>query len=158
MTTDFENRIAADVARALIREEAPQEIPIFKANSEAYFKNPARVLAQQTPGKEDMLGFGVAEATTFLTPVVLAVMGEVVTFLIAEVKKAFEKEGSSRIEQTVRNLFRKLRGPEEKPAVTLTQDQLREVHKRAFAKALMLKLSDARARQLADAIVSDLVL
>jgi len=73
--TDFiqnQNQLVADLARDMVAEIAPQELPTFRAQSEAYFKDPERALKGQA-GKDDMLGFGVGAAVTFLTPVVLAV-------------------------------------------------------------------------------------
>jgi hypothetical protein len=41
-------------------------------------------------GKDEVLGFGLAEAATFLTPLVLAVITEVVKFLAEEVKQSLK--------------------------------------------------------------------
>lgn len=65
----------------------PQELPLFRPMSAAYFKNPDKVLKSQS-GKDEMLGFGVAEAVIMLTPSILAIMSQVVTFVTAEVQKS----------------------------------------------------------------------
>ncbi|MFN8384646.1 MAG: hypothetical protein U0V02_22115 [Anaerolineales bacterium] len=147
----------ADVALGVIKEIAPQETPIFKAASEAYFKDPSKATSQNER-KDQVLGFGIAEASSFITPMALAVTSEVVTFLISEVKKSLEKESLGVIDNAVKSLFKRFRPHEKKPAITLTPEQLKEVHKIAHAKALALKLSSARAEQLADSLVCELAI
>ena len=160
MNDSTQNQIAADVARDLVRELAPEEIPLFRANSEAYFKNPQEVLKEHT-GEDEMLGFGTGEVISLLTPVALAVSVEVVKFVAEEAKKSFKAEGSSTINDLVKSMFKKFRPAEEKkekpPETQLTLEQLKEVHKIAFAKGRQLKLSELRANRLADALVAELV-
>ncbi len=85
MTDSTHNQLVIDLGRDLISRIAPQEIPIFRANSEAYFKDPQKTLSARA-GKDETLGFGIGEAAAFLTPVVLAVTTEVIKFLAEEVK------------------------------------------------------------------------
>jgi len=155
-----QNQLIATVARDLVFEMAPHEIPLFRANSEAYFKDPEKMLKSEA-GKDEMLGFGTAEAMSLLTPVVLAVSVEVVKFVTEEVKKSVKTEGSSVINDVVKSVFKKYRpaaAPERQVTSTpLTVEQLQEVHKLALQKARQLKLHEAKAKQLADALVGDLV-
>jgi hypothetical protein len=157
MADSSENQFIADIARALVADLAPLEMPVFRANADAYFKNPGKAI-QHSGEKDRPLGFGVTEAAGFLTPVALAVTGQVFTFLISEVKKSFQKESASLIQEKVKELFKKGSPPGKKPSITLTPAQLKEVHKVALAKAHALHLSDMRAHQLADALVSDLAI
>ena len=83
MTDKTENQLIAELARDLISQTVPQELPLFRANSEAFFSNPEKLLAGQK-GKDEMLGFGVGEAITMLSPVILMVTSEIVKFLIEE--------------------------------------------------------------------------
>jgi hypothetical protein len=82
MTSAENNQLIADVARDIVAQTAPQELPFFRATSVAYFKNPEKALKQQT-GKDEMLGFGGGEVVTLLTPIVLTMMTEVFTFALA---------------------------------------------------------------------------
>jgi hypothetical protein len=152
MREEFDAHLVTEITRGMVAELAPQELPVFRAAGEAYLAGKDGTVAP----RDQVLGFGVAEAGAFLTPVALAVIGEVVPFLIGQVKQAFEKESTNAIQEMVKNLFKKFRPPEKKAPVTLTAQQLKEVHRIALAKAHAMKLSDARAAQLADAIVSDL--
>ena len=73
LNEETQNQLVRDLAFAQITDIAPQEIPLFRANSEAYFKDPEKALAEQR-GKDEMLGFGGSEAVTFITPILLAVL------------------------------------------------------------------------------------
>ena len=160
MNDSTQNKLIAEVARNVVSQIAPQEMPLFRANSEAYFKDPEKVLKDQK-SEEEMLGFGTGEAMSFLTPIALAVSVEVVKFVTEEVRKSFKTESSGMISDLVKSLFKKFRPAqekEEKPTTApLTVEQLQEVHKAAFTKARQLKLSESRARQLADVMIGDLV-
>jgi hypothetical protein len=104
-----------------------------------------------------MLGFGAAEAVTLLTPVILAVSGDVIKFLVAEAQKALQSESSSLINETVKAWFGKFRQTDEKKTPPpLTADQLEQVRKIAIKKAQQLKLSEKNTKLLADAIVGSL--
>jgi hypothetical protein len=159
MADSLDNQLVADLARDIIAQTAPQEMPLFRANSEAYFKDPDKTLAGQK-GKDEMLGFGSGEVVVLLTPIALTVVAEVVKFIVEEVKKSVKDESSSLISETVKKVFKKFR-PEQKkddkktpPA--LTPEQLERVREIALQKARQLKLSEARAKLLADAVVGSL--
>jgi hypothetical protein len=160
MNDSSQNQLVAELSRDMVIQVAPQETPLFKANSEAYFKNPEGMLKTQT-GKDDMLGFGAAEAIPFLTPIILSVMSEVVKFVTEEVKKSLKAEGSNLISDTVKRMFnqsRSLQKPDEKAVPVLTTAQLAQVRKIAFEKARQLNLPENKAKLLADSVVGRLSL
>ena len=157
MTDIIENQLIAELARDLISQTVPQELPLFRANSEAFFTNPEKLLAGQK-GKDEMLGFGVGEAVAMMTPAALMVTSEIVKFLTEEVKKSAKGEGTALVGETVKKMFKKFRVEEKKensPA-PLTPEQLNQVRELALKKARQLKLSDARCKLLADALVGSL--
>jgi hypothetical protein len=155
-----QNQFVVMMARDLVSELAPQEIPLFRANSEAYFKDPQKMLEGKT-GKDEMLGFGTGEAISLLTPVILSVSVEVVKFVTEEVKKSLKTESASVINDVVKSMFKKYRPPEapagQPASPALTAQQLQEIHKLTLLKARQLNLQESQARQLADALVSGLV-
>lgn len=159
MAEPLDNQLIADLARDIISQTAPQEMPLFRANSEAYFKNPDKALAGKK-GKDEMLGFGAGEAVVLLTPVALAVTTEAVKFVVEEVKKSVKDESSSLIGETVKKMFKKFRPEqkkeEKKTPPSLTPEQLERVREIALQKARQLKLSEARAKLLADAVAGSL--
>lgn len=151
MTESVENDIVADVARELVAKTAPQELPLFRATSEAYFKDPQKVLEQQR-GKDEMLGFGV-EIAMFVAPVALEVAKSVVKWIAGELQKSAQKEASGAIEERVHKLFHREEG-EAEPG--LTPEQLARVHDVALKKATELKLPKPQADLLADSVVGSL--
>jgi hypothetical protein len=157
--SQIDNQLIADLARDVIVQAAPQEVPLFRANSEAYFKDPQKAL-QPRGGKDEMLGFGDGGLITFLTPAVLMVTTEVVKFLAEEVKKSLKTEGTGVVNEVVKGLFKKFRpqgaAPKDDRVPPLTPAQLAQVRKLALEKAHQLKLSDDKAALLADSILGSL--
>jgi hypothetical protein len=150
------NQTVTEVSKDLITQLAPQEKALFQPISEAYFKNPEKTLSENK-AKDEMLGFGAAEAVTLLTPVILAVSGDVIKFLIAEAQKAVQSESTDLINETVKGWFGKFHAKEDKKSPPpLTPDQLEQVRKVAMKKAKQLSLSDKNTKLLADAIVGSL--
>jgi hypothetical protein len=156
MADTNDNQLVAEVARELLADVAPQEKALFRSISESYFKNPEETLSAQQ-GKDELLGFGAAEAVSLVTPALLALLSEVVKFLLGEAQKAMQNEGTSLVNDTVKSWFGKLRPKEEKKAPPpLTAEQLEQVRKIALKKAQQLKLSEKNTKMLADAIVGSL--
>ena len=159
MTSAENNQLIADVARDIVAQTAPQELPLFRATSAVYFKRPDKALKNQA-GKDEILGFGTGEMVSLLTPVVLTVVTEVVTFLTLEVKKAVAAESASLISDQVKNLFKKFHIEGEKGqsgSSSLTREQIARVRKLACERFLQLKLSESQANRLADAIAISLI-
>lgn len=152
-----QNQLIADLARDIVAKTAPQELPLFRATSAAYFKNPDKVLKSQA-GKDEVLGFGVGEAVVMLTPSVLIIVNQVVAFVTSEVQKSVAEESSNMLSDLVKQMFKKFRPEREQNAPPpLTPTQLANVHKLAYEEANRLALSDAQAKLLADSIVGSLV-
>jgi hypothetical protein len=83
-------QVISDAAHALVREIAPQEMPLFGATSAAYFRNPRRALRGHL-AKDEMLGFGGGETAEFLTPIIL-----IAATKIAELAGPTEQEAPKR--------------------------------------------------------------
>jgi hypothetical protein len=141
------NELIADLTRDVIAHKAPQELPLFRALCEAYFERPDKVLACRPP-KDDMLGFGVGEVVTYLTPVALAVVTEVLKYL-----------GEQVASDAVKRLFKKFRsaeqaGPQSPPP--LSQEQMIRIRQIVLERARQLRLSEDQSGVLADAVISSL--
>jgi len=162
VTETANDEVVVEVARELVAKTAPEELPRFRATSAAYLETPHKVLRAEKEKNEEMLGFGVEAALLFLTPAALEIAKSVVSFLVAEISKAFEKEASDEIEKRVHGLFHRGESPgkadakEADPSERLTQDQLAHVHDLALEKARALDLPEAQAGLLADAMVGSL--
>ena len=46
-----QNQLIADLARDIVKQTAPQELPLFRATSTAYFQNPDTLL-KNTKGRD----------------------------------------------------------------------------------------------------------
>jgi len=159
MTGAENNQLIADVARDIISQTAPQELPLFRMTSAEYFKNPDKALRNQA-SKDKILGFGTAEMVSFLTPIVLTVVTEIVTFLTLEIKQAIADTSASLLTDQVKKLFKKFHPEAEKEKSDpspLTREQIARVHKLARERFLQLKLSETQANRLADAIAASLI-
>ena len=64
--------LVAALARATVERAAPEELPLFRATSEAYLRDPASVEGGKS--RDELLGFGVEAAAMLVTPVALQVV------------------------------------------------------------------------------------
>jgi hypothetical protein len=148
--------LVSDIARDVLEELAPQEMPIFPAASRAYFADPAAAL-KQSRSKDSALGFGV-DSFVFLTPVVLPVLSEVFEFLTQVAEKAVEGGLAKEIPEIVKGMFRKFHSSEPESASVLTKEQIAFVHGKVLAAAKRLRVPPDQARSLADAVTARLVM
>lgn len=151
-----DNALVAALARASVERAAPEELPLFRATSDAFFNDPA-ALEKQRSGDE-MLGFGVDAAVMLVTPVALAVAKDVIEFIGTRLRARAEQEGGGAIDRVLDRLLR--RGDETTPEPAgiqeLTDEQLEQVRTLALEKAKQLELSDAKAELLAESLVGSL--
>ena len=159
MTNVENNQLIADVARDIIAQTEPGELPLFRAISTEYFKRPAEAAKNQS-GRDELLGFGIGDAVPLVTPAMLVVMTQVVAFLTEVVRQSFVEESANLVNEQVRSMFKKFRLEGERDELApapLTREQLVQIHKQAYEKFLQLKLSESRANNLADAVVASLI-
>lgn len=149
------NQLVGELSRDMLSEVAPQELPLFRAASQTYFKNPN---AAPRIGGDDMLGFGAGETMSLFAPYVLPAVAEVVKYLAGEIKKAFGEESASLIGEKVKSLFKKYRNPDDSKnkVPPLTAEQLAQVQVIAMKEARRLRLSDKNTKLLANAITGSL--
>ncbi len=149
--------LVVELSRDLVASLAPEEMTVFRSVSVAFYETPRRLSSES---KDDMLGFGAEDAVVLLTPVVLSVMGQVVDFLRSEIAKALPQVVSNVADEGIRGLFRKFHGRDEAASAVpaLTEEQLFRVRSIAFEKARQSRITENRARLLADAVVGSLVL
>jgi hypothetical protein len=156
MINEFvDGQLIEDLARNLIEDLAPQELPIYRATSKAFLENPDHVTKRQWT-REEKLGFGLPEATVFLTPVVLAVTTAVVKFFVETVKEAIKNQTVEEITALVRKLILRRPSSAEKDAYALSREELGKVRELVLRTALDLKVSEPQAEILANAIVGRL--
>lgn len=83
MPNQEEGQLHLALARDLVALMAPGELPLFRATSAAYRKNPGAVFANK-PDKEHALGFGQTGEVIALTPAILAILTPVIAFVAQE--------------------------------------------------------------------------
>ena len=97
--------LVSDIARGIVEDVAPDELPLFGMASRAYLNDPKLVTAGGGAA-DDMLGFGGGEVE-LLTPVIFSITSGVVSFLVATVISAAKSETESVVKQQVRQLFKR---------------------------------------------------
>ncbi len=148
----------AVLAREVVAEVAPQELPLFTAISRVYARDPERAV-KANDSKDEMLGFGVLAAAPLLTPIVIAVAEFVLRFVGSELLRAAKNEGSGVIDSALHSLAVKVTGPAKTSPPTparLTPQQRSEIRAVAVQRALALRLAAPKAEQLADSLVATL--
>ena len=149
--------LVAALARASIERAAPEELPLFRATSQAYFNDPEAL--ENRRSRDEMLGFGVDAAVMLVTPVALAVAKDVIEFIGAHLRARAEKEGGGAIDRVLDRLVNRdgeAAATEPAGVPELTDEQLDQVRTLALEKAKQLKLSDAKAELLAESLVGSL--
>jgi hypothetical protein len=163
-----DDALVAQLARDAVGKAAPEELPLFRATSEAYFRDPSSVEKGKGSGDE-MLGFGVDAALVLVTPVALSVARDVLNFVVAQVRSKAREHGTDAIDKLADRILK--RGDKEKPATPaapapaapgpaaaaeLSDEQLEQVRALAIEKAKQLRLPDDKAQLLADSLVGSL--
>ena len=157
MSAAESDALVAALARAAVEKAAPEELPLFRATSEAYFENPQAL--EQKRGKDEMLGFGVDAALLLVTPVALQVARDVIGFLGEQLRERAREQGEGAIDRVIARLVNRNGGDgDAEPVEELTDEQLEQVRALAIKKGRALKLSDERATLLADSLVGSLAL
>jgi hypothetical protein len=138
-----------ELARAIVAQVAPTELPLFTAISKAYAENPDR--ARTRGGRDEPLGFGLADGVSLLTPVILAATDAIVRYLAEDVGKALTHAAIELATKWIWALFH--REPDAQP---LSQAQIAQIRAIVAEIAQERKVAEPTARQLADATVVQL--
>ncbi len=155
----IDDSVIVGLARDVCLQVAPQEMPLFRANSALYLKDPERAVRGIRSG-DDLLGFGTGAEVLLLTPIIMGVVTEVVKFLANEVAKAAGREGAALIDQQVRHFFTRFHTPGVVPppnAQALSHERLVQIREVAYEAACRMQLSAEQASLVADATVGGLV-
>ncbi len=146
------------LARGVVADVAPAELPIFNAVSRAYAKDPDWAL-KSAAGRDEVLGFGI-EAGLLLTPAVIAIAETVIHFIGVELLKLGQQAAGAAVDDAVHGAMARVTSPGgSKPgprSAPLTAAQLAEVRRVALGRAKALQVPDDQAQRLADALVARL--
>jgi len=172
MTNQVENQLIAELSRRVVADVAPEEWRAFNAISEAYFKNPEKALKGES-GEDELLGWGLAEISILLTPIILELVKEVLKDLLKDSVKDSIKKNSPTLIEKLRIFFRRLFGANSSRSVqpqyvqlllplskgnSLSKEQLRQAHQRARESAIQLGVDVTKATLIADSVIASLQL
>jgi hypothetical protein len=138
-----------DLARLVVSQVAPEELPVFPVLADACLADPGRMLGSRDDVRE-RLGFGVGEIMALTTPFAILAAEEVVKYLA---RSALEVGRTVAGRIFVRRSDDSRRQADHDRPLELRVDQLRELRRIVLEKALQLELSPAKAELLADATV-----
>jgi hypothetical protein len=155
-TSTTDDAITA-LARRILEEVAPEELPSFGPSARAYLADRDRFLKSQV-AESQRLGFGVEMVVVLLTPAALEIARHVAEWLVAE----FVAAGVEEAGEAVRGQFRRILNgggkDSDQQRDALSKAQLVEIQRVATNAAVGLGIPPAQARILADATVGALAL
>lgn len=149
--------LVTEVARDVLTEIAPQEVPILAAASRAYFADPAAAL-EQSRSKENILGFGTEAAAVLFTPAVLLILSETLEYLTRVAAKATADGLAREIPEAIKAMFKRFHSSQPDTPSGLTKEHIALIHGNILASAKKLRLPAEKARSLANAVTAQLVL
>ncbi|MCG8346466.1 MAG: hypothetical protein MI924_01635 [Chloroflexales bacterium] len=168
MTAQAEHQLIAELSRRVVADVAPEERRAFQAISEAYFKNPEKTL-KGDGGDDQLLGWGVAEISLLLTPIILEVVKEVLKDLLTDSLKDSLKKNSAtlfeKLHMFIKRLFGSKSSQSDQPPPTqlslnegrpLSQEQLKQARHRARESAIQLGVDPDKATLIADSVIVSL--
>lgn len=85
------DQLAAELGGTIVAQVAPQELPLYRTISQAYLLSPNEIHSKPR-NKDEMLGFGIPEAVTYLTPAILPILSTVIKFLAEEIKDSIHHQ------------------------------------------------------------------
>ena len=139
------------LARQVVNEVSPAEVPLFDATAARYRADPDGTL-NASSNADESLGFGVETAVVLVAPFAIDLVKRIFT-------KVTEKLGDSAADSLatrITRLFGADHHDQPKGPDPLTADQLALVEKTAREEAKHLKLPADRAEALADGVVAAL--
>jgi hypothetical protein len=149
--------LVTDVARDVLSQIAPDELPIFPAASRAYAADPAAAL-RGLGARDEVLGFGIEALAAAATPVVLMGVAEVCQFLTGLDAEARADGRTEAIAEVVRALFNRFRPSATSIPSVLSREHIATIHGNVLLAAQRLRLPQDKARALANAVTAQLVL
>src|SRR5689334_2399228 len=106
--------LLCEVARDIVADIAPQELPIFAAVSSAWLADPDEAVRRRRRG-ESALGFGLEAGFTFFTAGLLVVLTAVGKMLVEAAAKAVAEGLEREATEFVKAMFKRFRQPGQSP-------------------------------------------
>lgn len=152
-----ERAVIEEISKDLVTQFAPAELDLFSELAQDYFDDPTPLTASKH--RDDPLGFGGSDLIVAATPVAMAMVSAVITFVTAEALKAAKDESAEVIKKKVKALFKKFGAPNEPGAVpALTKEQLEQVKKLTLKQAADFGMDAATAEKMSNALIGSLAI
>lgn len=151
MTEPADTRAVDLLARQVVAEVAPAELPVFSATAKRYHEDPEAALTAKAKADET-LGFGAESVVILLAPFALELAKRVLSKLS---EKVGDEVGDS-LASRVLGWFGRDDSKDDKDVAALTADQLALVAQTARSEAAELSLPPDQSERLADAVVAAL--
>lgn len=142
------------LARQVVADVSPAELPLFSATAARYRADPAGTLTPRG-GDDQVLGFGAETAVVLITPFAL----DLVRRLLSRLSEKLGDSAADSLAGRITAWFS--RGSKQQPAADpapepLSPGQLRMIAETARSEAASLALPPEESERLADAIVATL--
>lgn len=136
-------QLITSVARNVVSQVSPQELPLFRAISTAYAKDPEVI---EKPGNaSQMLGFGSAQVGKVIAPVVLATTRAVVAYLEKQIDLALPQDNETARNDVLTKTFRSVPNVQHVDSVSQDVTRIRRVR---WREMLIEAFSDSDLRTL----------
>ena len=143
-----------EAAYSLIREQAPDELPLYVKTRDRYFADPVSFTAPAAT-VDRPLGMGSVELLYNFSQTVFPLLGPLVSALVAALAASLQQEASAAIVERVRKLFTK-------PEPIFTQPQLETIAATIStvikAQQEQLNLDPAQTQAIKNALIARLAL
>jgi hypothetical protein len=153
MSRTLQDQAVEALARQVVSEVSPAELPLFSASAERYRADPSGALRSGGAG-DRALGFGVETAVVLVTPFALDLVKRMLTRLA-------EKLGDNAADSMAGRIARWFGAEPQTPAepdeaAALSADQLRVVAEVTRTEAASLDMPSDQSDRLADAVIAAL--
>jgi hypothetical protein len=154
MNRAIDTQLVIRLAQVVVEQIVPDEFGLFSSISEAYAKDPERILKKQ--GESDGLSLSPLEAATlaYLTPTIFLILTQIIVQIssdttenvaVALFRKIFKRRSSNR--QKNKQVPR-----------TFSSEELQNIHQTIIKVAHENKFPEAKGKQFADIVAGQLVI
>jgi hypothetical protein len=153
-----------EAAYAIVRQEAPEELPLYVSLRDRYLADPESLTGVSMP-QDEALGFGSAVALQTLTQVLFPLLAPILLHIVTQAAAALQDEGGKRAAEWVRGWFSASSDAPEvqaSPEPLFTQAQLHliriEIAQIAEREGGRLGVGKYRIARIQDALLARLAL
>lgn len=148
----FDIEQVISIAQDIVAQVAPEELSSFSALSTLYSKKPENIFNQQV-AKDDDLGFGVGEVIQALAPAILLTVQQVFVQVSSD---ATEKSAATLFRRLGKKVFKHSSSRKRLNQPGSPEYTLADIRDYAYKTACELKISEAKAKLIADALAGRL--